>query len=71
MATTGLEVEFQIVAIRCGQCRLTEEVHTELEANRFTLDHGLHKEITHLAKITAPPEMASERIIELEFGEKQ
>ena len=66
--TAALELEFQIVAIRCKQCGHTGQTPHELAANLFMLVHGLHKGLVYQAKVTAPPEHVDGRIMELEFA---
>ena len=66
--TAALELEFQIVAIRCKECDVTGQTPHELAANCFMLVHGLHKGLVWQAKVTAPPEHVDGRIVELEFS---
>ena len=62
-----IEVEFQIVSIRCGQCGKTEWVRTDDEANAFLAVHGQHERLVYQAMIAAPANMVDGRLIDLQF----
>lgn len=70
METTGLEVEFQVTAIRCGQCNRTGYIRTVEEAGVFLTEHAQHSRLIYISIITAPPELVDGRPVELEFSQE-
>jgi hypothetical protein len=63
------ETEWEVLAIRCLECRAAAFTPSAAAAEAFLTRHMEHpNRLEYVAKITAPPEMAG-RICTLAFGQ--
>ena len=61
-----VEVEFQIVGVRCRTCIAAAIVSEEPELNAFAQSHDGH-DLVCIARITAPADLANGQTCELQF----
>ena len=62
-----MEVELDILAIRCSKCGGAEASTRTDDYAAFIRVHQRHCDLLLVAKITAPPELVSGQLVELEF----